>query len=319
MTTALYGQRGFYRRVGGPAAHFRTSVHASGLFARAILRLLHRVDDALGRPDPVDLVDVGAGRGELLRAVADLAGPGLAGRLRLTGVEVADRPGDLPADIGWSAEIPPLTGLLIANEWLDVIPLDVVERTEDGLRVLVPAADGTETCGAAPLAPDAAWLQRWWPLAEVGDRAEIGRSRDDAWASAVGSVRSGAALAVDYMHTAAARPPYGSLVGYRGGALVSPVPDGSCDLTAHVALDSCAAAAGSDWVLTTQREALTDLGVRADRPDRALASADPVAYLRGLQLAGEAGELLDPSGLGGFGWLLHGIGIPVPLGPGSAG
>lgn len=318
MTTALYGERGFYRRAEGPAAHFRTSVHASALFAAAITQLLHRVDRALGAPGRLDLVDVGAGRGELLRAVAELAGPGLAGRLQLTGVEVADRPGDLAADIFWTAEIPPLTGLLIANEWLDVVPLDVVARTEDGLRLVVPAADGTESWGAAPSAPDAAWLQRWWPLPEVGDRAEIGRSRDDAWASAVGSVRSGAALAVDYMHTAAARPPYGSLVGYRGGALVPPVPDGSCDLTAHVALDSCAAAAGGDWVLTNQREALIDLGVRADRPDRALASTDPAAYLRALQLAGEAGELLDSSGLGGFGWLLHGIGIPLPLGPGSA-
>src|SRR5690606_26764082 len=47
---ALYGPRGFYRRPGeGPAGHFRTSVHASPLFAGAVARLLCRVDEALGR------------------------------------------------------------------------------------------------------------------------------------------------------------------------------------------------------------------------------------------------------------------------------
>ena len=40
---------GFFVRE-GPAAHFRTSVHASPLFAGAVARLLCRVDEALGRP-----------------------------------------------------------------------------------------------------------------------------------------------------------------------------------------------------------------------------------------------------------------------------
>ena len=36
---ALYGAAGFFRRE-SPAAHFRTSVHASPLFARALVRLV---------------------------------------------------------------------------------------------------------------------------------------------------------------------------------------------------------------------------------------------------------------------------------------
>ena len=48
------------------------------------------------------------------------------------------------------------------------------------------------------------------------------------------------ALAIDYAHERERRPVYGTLTGYRDGHCVSPVPDGSCDITAHVALDACA-------------------------------------------------------------------------------
>ena len=86
-TAAAYGPGGFYARGEAPAAHFRTSVHASPLFAEAVGTLLDRVDAALGRPDLLDLVDVGAGRGELLAAVAGADRP-YRDRLRLLAVEV---------------------------------------------------------------------------------------------------------------------------------------------------------------------------------------------------------------------------------------
>ncbi|MGW1487647.1 SAM-dependent methyltransferase, partial [Micromonospora parva] len=73
MNRALYGPGGFFVAGGGPAAHFRTSVHASPVFATALLRLLTQVDAALGHPPRLDVVDVGAGRGELLRALVGLA------------------------------------------------------------------------------------------------------------------------------------------------------------------------------------------------------------------------------------------------------
>lgn len=314
MTEALYGERGFYRQGDGPAAHFRTSAHTGSLYAAAVAELLGRVDEALGHPAYLDLVDVGAGAGELLRSIASLAGCQLrfGPRLRLTGVELAPRPAGLPAQIAWTDEIPPLTGLLLANEWLDVVPLDVVELTADGPRVVLVDSAGHEALGGVPPEEDLAWLARWWPLHEIGARAEPGCTRDAAWAGAVSRVRRGLAVAVDYGHTAGERPAYGSVVGYRSGVAVPPVPDGSCDLTAHVAWDSCLAAAGG--VLTTQREALTDLGVSARRPARERAERDPAAYLAALRYAGEAAELLDPGGLGRFGWLLQGVGMAVPLG-----
>src|SRR6266536_2072561 len=69
MASALYGPDGFFVRApDGPAGHFRTSVHASPLFAGALLRLIERVDAALGRPDPFDVVHGGGGRAAAARA-----------------------------------------------------------------------------------------------------------------------------------------------------------------------------------------------------------------------------------------------------------
>lgn len=87
------------------------------------------------------------------------------------------------------------------------------------------------------------------------------------------------------------------------------MPDGSCDLTAHVALDACA---GPGARLLTQREALHALGVAGGRPPLSLASTDPAAYVRALAGAGEAAELTATGGLGDFGWLVQPAGIADP-------
>ncbi len=305
---ALYGDNGFYRRPGaGPAAHFRTSVHASPLFARAVL--------ALARTCGLDtVVDVGAGRGELLAELHRLDPT-----LGLLGVEVADRPAELAGAVGWTTSLPDVTGaLVVANEWLDNVPVDLVEQTAHGPRVVEVDPAGVERLGGPPEDVDGRWLERWWPLTEVGARAEVGRTRDEAWATVVTSVRRGAAVAVDYSHDRAGRPADGSFTAYRLGRQVPPVPDGTCDLTAHVALDACAAAgqaAGATWtVLTTQRVALRALGPEVPVPSREIAESDPVGYLTGLAAAGEVAELTARDGLGGFGWLVQGVGVPPPPG-----
>nr|WP_237293329.1 MULTISPECIES: SAM-dependent methyltransferase [Streptomyces] len=305
MEAALYGPGGFYVRPGGagPAGHFRTSVHASPLYAGAVARLLVAVDAELGHPERLDLVDVGAGRGELLAGVLAALPEATAARVVPYAVERAAAPGGLDPRIRW-VDAPPAgaTGLLFANEWLDNVPLEIAE---DGRYVLV-APDGTETPGAPLEAADRAWLERWWPGGEREGRAEIGRARDEAWAGAVATLERGLAVAVDYAHTRDARPPYGTLTGFREGREVAPVPDGRCDVTAHVALDSCA---GPGARLLTQREALTALGVSGGRPPLALASTDPAGYVRALASAGEAAELTARGGLGDFGWLLQPVAI----------
>jgi len=310
MAAALYGPGGFFVRDDhGPADHFRTSVHASPLFAGALLRLILRVDEALGQPKTFDIVDVGAGRGELLHTLLGLMPAGLAARAALVGVELAPRPPGLDAAIRWQAEPPEsVTGLLLATEWLDNIPLDVADRDDSGrLRtVLVDPSSGDETLGPLVDAADRFWLGRWWP--EPG-RAEIGWPRDAAWAEAVQRVRQGCALAVDYGHLRNGRPVGGTLTGYRAGRPVRPIPDGQCDVTAHVAIDSVAGAAGTAYEIVTQREALKALGIDGARPPLDLARRDPAGYVRRLAAAGAAAELIEPAGLGGHWWLLHTIGI----------
>jgi SAM-dependent MidA family methyltransferase len=309
MDRALYGTHGFYRR-NVPGAHFRTSVHASDDFASAIERLVA----AIGA---TEVVDVGAGRGELLTSLAARM-PDVA----LHGVEVAPRPPELAARIGW-AELAPPEGdgirLLIANEWLDNVPLDVVEVDAEGaLRLVFVAPDGSEVPGDPPSAMDTAWLNRWWPIegAEPGRRAEVGWPRDLAWIGALRSVRSGIAVAVDYAHTAGNRPPHGTLTGYRDGRQVPPDPDGTCDLTAHVALDACADAGIEAGVtataLASQRDVLDALGLDGALPPRERAVADPQAYLVELAAASGRAELRNPAGLGGFSWLIQAIGISLP-------
>jgi len=129
-------------------------------------------------------------------------------------------------------------------------------------------------------------------------------------------LRRGVAVAMDYSHRRGERPRAGTLAGYRDGRPVPPVPDGSCDLTAHVALDACAAAGEAAGAcasaLTTQRQALMALGLCGRRPPLSLAEPEAQRYLQAFQQACEDAELTDLAGLGGFGWLIQTAGLPLP-------
>lgn len=301
---ALYGPRGFYRRAEGPAGHFTTSTH--GPLGAVLADALGRLAD---REGVHHVVDVGCGRGELLTHLARQRPD-----LRLTGVDVVERPHDLPDAVAWLRSpgggvlpdsLDGLDGVLVvAHEWLDVVPCTVAEVVAPGrlAQVLVDPGTGEESTGDAPDDDDLAWCARHWPTDRlpVGARVEVGRSRDRAWGELAARVRHGILLAVDYGHTAGDRPLHGSLTAYRSGSLVPPVPDGSCDITAHVAVDSL-----EHDELTTQREALHALGSEARTPDHALARTDPAGYLAGLAEASALGALTAPAGLGGFAWVLR--------------
>lgn len=301
MADALYGDGGFYRSAAAPAGHFRTAAHASPMWADAIARLATDVVRGLGEGEAT-VVDMGAGGGELLAGLAR----SLPADVRLVGVDVAPRPPGLPDRVQWLPSPPDaITGLALANEWLDVVPVDVVEHTADGLRLVEVDAAGSERLGGPPAADAADWLTRWWPLPDVGGRAEVGLPRDHAWAGLASRITAGLAVAVDY----AAAPPrdaLGTLSGYRAGRPCRPVPDGRCDLTAHVLFESLVRPGDR---LLSQRDALRRLGVDVPTPAY---DGDPESYLRRLQARGEAAELRDPAGLGGFTWLVHPVGISVP-------
>lgn len=301
---ALYGAEGFYRRDEGPAGHFTTSTH--GPLGAVLAEALGRLAD---REGATHVVDVGCGRGELLTHLA-AARPDL----RLTGVDVVERPSDLPAGVDWlsspgGADLPDGLRdlddvLVVAHEWLDVVPCPVAEVDASGTPrvVLVDPATGEESLGDAVAGEDRAWCAAHWPHDGLapGSRVEVGLARDLAWSGLIGRLRSGTALAVDYGHTRGTRPPDGTLAGYRAGAMVHPLPDGSCDLTAHVAVDSL-----EQDERTTQRDALTALGLTAATPDHTRARTDPAGYLAALARASAVGSLTARDGFGAFWWVLR--------------
>ncbi len=301
---ALYGTDGFYRRPEGPAGHFATSAHGLGptgaLLAEAVLELARR--HALDR-----IVEVGAGRGELLTVLDAASG---SDGPSLTGLDVVPRPAGLSPTVAWQRspggphlpdELAGLTGTLaLAHEWLDVVPTPVAERDDSGVwRVVeVDTASGRERRADPVPEADGDWISGHVPPGPC--RVEVGRTRDLAFADLASRVASGLVLAVDYGHTRADRPAGGTLAAYRLGARVVPVPDGSCDLTAHVAVDTL----GADR-LVPQREALRDLLGVAPPPPHDLSRADPAAYLAALSRRSAVATLCAPQGPGGFWWAMR--------------
>jgi SAM-dependent MidA family methyltransferase len=289
---ALYGSDGFYATA-APGDHFRTSSHVGPEFAQAIGHLADEL-----RLDAI--CDVGAGSGELLSALAELR-PGWD----LLGVELRPRPGALPQHVGWQRALPSdRSGLIVANEWLDNVPCDVVERADDGsLRVVeVDPATGRERLGSTADLASRQWIDRWWPLSTSGDRAEVGVDREAALAALRTANPRATLLVIDFGHERSTRPARGSLTSYRNGRQLSARYDGLHDLTAGVAFDALAEATGATAV--TQREAVLAAGLCASRPERRLAETDPARYLRRLATASRTAELIDPAGLGDFRWLV---------------
>ncbi|MDO5739196.1 MAG: SAM-dependent methyltransferase [Ornithinimicrobium sp.] len=337
---ALYGPRGFYRQH-APAEHFATTVQgipgAGAILAEAVVILA-------ARHGAERIVDVAAGRGELLAHLRQQA-PGL----HLTGVDVVACPDGLDVDC-WlvapgGAQLPDqLRGLektlVIAHEWLDVVPAPVVERDLVGppdqvvWRVLTVDPHGVEARAVRVEGEDLSWLERWVPSSVI--RAEVGRPRDLAWLDLLSRVETGLVIAIDYGHTFADRPVHGTFTGFRRGREVLPLPDGSCDLTAHVAVDSLAAGlspAGAprttppmpttgppitptrDVTLPTdpgqchvllQRDVLRDLldVTTASPVPHELARTRPTAYLEAVARRSALLALTAPGGLGGFHWVM---------------
>ncbi len=318
---------------GLPVEHFRTSVHVGAEFFAALARVAVEVDAGLGHPDNLDIVDVGAGGGELLVGLLSHLPADVADRVHSVAIDLRARPASLDARVTWRRgaadqvlrqEFPEgVRGLLIAHEFLDEIPLDVVQRDADGVRRLVlvdpaaeldaapveflgPALDDGGRCArfGVDAARARAWLDTWWPDDGKldGYRAEVGWPRDEAWSALVGSVRAGTALAMDYGHSRSERTSgrrrHGSLAGYRRGRHVAPLPDGRRNLTAHVAIDACVAAAppGFRTVVQSQREVLQEL---VDD----LRNAETLATQ--LQRTNDRRVLMAPAGLGAMIWLRH--------------
>jgi SAM-dependent MidA family methyltransferase len=233
----------------GRAGDFITAPEISQAFGECLGLWAAVTWGAMGRPDPVLLVELGPGRGTLmadaLRAAADVAAPFRAA-LRVHLVEASPRLREAQrarlggAAAAWHADlaaVPPGPAIVLANEFFDALPIRQFVRrgagwserfVADGAFVEHPAED------APPLPDDA-------PEGAVQEVSEAGR----ALAAALGArlaAQGGAALALDYGPAAGS---FGdSFQALRGHRAADPLAEpGAADVTAHVDFAALAAAA----------------------------------------------------------------------------
>jgi SAM-dependent MidA family methyltransferase len=343
---ALYGPDGFYER-GGAGRHrdFLTSPEVGPLFGALMARYLDAVWDDLDCPDPFVVVEPGAGPGTL--AVAVLAArPRCAPVLRYVLVDRSARQrarqsehlGLVPhaeafaksattpdGDPATSCAAGPLVvtlesmpreidaGVIIANELLDNLPVDLVERTNDGwAEVRVGFVDGAFVETVVPtLGGELGRLAERYVASAgpLGARIPIQRAVSEWLRAALARMQRGRVLAIDYARTTpelADLDPCEWLRTYRGHERgTDPLTEpGACDITCDVATDQLAAVRSPDE-MTDQASWLRSNGIdefvsegKAEWEQRA-ATGD-LAALRARSRIGEAEALLDPTGLGGF-------------------
>ena len=234
-----------------PYADFTTSPEITQVFGEVLGLWAAVTWEAMGRPVPVLLVECGPGRGTLmadaLRAVAGVAAP-FREALRVHLVETsprlrAEQAARVP-DAAWHdalADVPPGPLILLANEFLDALPIRQFVRRGGGWAERF--VDGG-TFVEQPASPDLDAV----PAEEgaVMELCEPARAMAGHVARRVARI-GGAALFLDYGPADSA--PGDSLQALRDGAPASPLGEpGAADLTAHVdfaALARAAQAAGA--------------------------------------------------------------------------
>jgi SAM-dependent MidA family methyltransferase len=260
--------------------------------------------------DAPAVVEVGAGWGSL---AASVRAAGFEGRYvcversaalrataaeRVTGAEVV---ASLPAG--------PLEGVVLANELLDNLPFDLLDRGPDGWReVRVGPGPSEELVPAA--ADDAALAERLAPGAPAGARLPVQREAAAWLQSALALLRRGRVVVVDYADTTASlvhRPWLDWVRTYRahgrgGHPLEAP---GTQDITCEVAVDQLAALVRPPDRDTTQADwlrahGLDDLVAEARATWHERAPLGDLEALKARSRVGEADALTDPAGLGAF-------------------
>jgi SAM-dependent MidA family methyltransferase len=294
---------------------FLTAPELHPFFGRCIGRLLTEVWHRLGRPPLFAVQEWGAGRGTLATTAADgmaADGSGLTAAVAWQPIDVPGRH-PVPSDA-------PITGAVIANEYLDALPVHRLVRR--GTRLLEryvtwggdwfaetegelsdPRLEGALTVSGVTLAN--------------GQSAEV-RPSAMAWLTEVAArLERGVVLVIDYGHPAAElygpRHMAGTLVTYRDHvAGTDPFAAvGKQDLTAHVDLTALEVTARNDGLdllgSTTQARLLVALGLGELLSDL---GRDPLTRPEDY-LAARASvvRMLDPRHLGGFRVLAFGRGM----------
>lgn len=297
-------EHGYYSRggrAGRRGADFITSPEVGALFGAVLANVVDSVWRGLGRPVRFDLVEVGAGRGALMRSILDAA-PQCSEALLAVCVEqsatLREQARELLGDRAEVlAELParPIAGVILANELLDNLVVRLIERTPDGW-VEVWVGDDGEVLRSTDLDPE-------WSV-PVGTRLPV-QAEAAAWvASAIGALGAGRLIAIDYgvatTRELTDRPWLRTYAEHRRGTDPYQSP-GDLDITCDVAFDQLP---GSPTI-STQAEFLVRHGIeplvadaRATWHERAHLGDLPA--LRARSRVGEAEALCDPGGLGAF-------------------
>jgi SAM-dependent MidA family methyltransferase len=326
---------GYYRkaRAIGAAGDFITAPEVSQVFGELIGLWCVVVWDGMGRPSQVRLVELGPGRGTLmcdaLRAARAL--PGFLAAVSVHLVEInptlrhvqretlargesqsgaAGRPA-----VAWHEaleEVPAGPAIIVANEFLDALPIRQLVRRNDAWheRVVALGADGGLQLASGPIVPlqgSAARLLATPPAPE-GAIAEIRPGEERLLAALAARASLLAALIIDYGPAGVA---FGdTLQAVRGHAYADPLAEpGAADLTAHVQFAALVVKARAIGLAAdgpiTQAELLGRLGI-VERTVR-LMGANPA---RAAEIEAGTQRLMSP---GGMGQLFKAVAIHSPV------
>ncbi len=338
MGEALYGSGisgggGYYKSASQKSARrgdYITSVETGPLFGLVISRALDSWWEDAGKPAPFYVFDVGAGVGSLGRSVLR-ANPACLSALKYVMVEQSEHLAAAQQDLveaepdifesRKSFGKPVGFGVVIANELLDNLPVRLLEKTADGWAEVfvrlgdsgglgdsgVPDVEGEEL---KPANPDLAQTAELLVLdAPIGSRIPIAGQVQNWLKGALGSIRRGRVLVLDYgvleTRQLASRPVSEWLRTYFAHKKgLSPYENiGSQDITCEVPFDQLEAAASFQSSFQTQAEFLTEWGILDLLPDTAKTEENiPLPTdLKSIELHSrkkEAEALLDPTGLG---------------------
>ena len=331
MDVALYDpDQGFYARPPvGDEGSFVTSPHVSPAFGWLVARQLADSWEAMERPSPFTVVEIGAGDGTLARQVrlAVALVPPLAEALRYVAVDRTPgalailRQQDLDArtSIG---DVDRIVGCVLANEVLDNVPFHRLRR-HDGQTVEVMVGANGERLTEEESDPSAEALAAVRRPLEAGEERPVSPAALEMIREIAAKIDHGYAFLFDYGFLRDEAP--GPVHAYRRHRVLADVLDrpGSRDVTAAIDLDTLsseARRAGLEvWGPVRQRDALLALGYRTWSAGvrRRQAEAEERGEWREANRLYEARSrasiLIDPAKLGGLFLLALGTqGVPAP-------
>ena len=316
------------------AGDFLTAPELHPLFGHAVARQVHEMWQCLGEPARFVLREYGAGTGSLGLAIIDGLAQISSPLLEQLSYQPVELPGQLELIVqrfgqagragllGQVESGESFVGCVLANEFIDALPVHRVEWRDGALRELyVTWREGH--FAEEPAEPSTPALARWLTgidaeLAE-GQRAEVNLAMSDWLDSLAQELERGYALVIDYGAPAAELyspgRDQGTLRAFRGQHVSSDVLSGVGlqDLTARVnlgALERDAREAGLDVLgRTTQAEFLVGCGLEEVLEEARDRGADDWQAL--LLLRSAVGRLLDPRQLGGYSVVVLGHRLPV--------